>query len=557
MQHLIVATTTVLGATVHVRPGGLHECATAARRAESLATNGQAETTRCMLAAGVYRETLQYVGTAPIEIIGAGQGLTVMRGDAPLTGLGWTLSPRLNGSIYYTTLPPGELRTPGVQQAFIGDDWLPEARYPNTNMDKVLKLTSWGFCGKGSEHGYCKDRPDRWSDLSKEHVDWTGALVTLSLGAHYATWTRRVTKHTRGAFHYYPGGLGPGPGTAGAAKPGGRYFLSGVLGALDSPGECFIDETNWTAYVWAPDSQPPADRVSIRVRDFCVDVAHSAVVLSNLSMHGCTFRLRNCTGCHVSDLNLTYPSYNREVHLRDVQPFGRGPPPNITLLEGNSNTVSRVSLRYSNTAGLKVVGSHNVVSEVLILDTDWLGTLDYPPLEIGFGNDCDSPEIRKANASGCRDVPPFPGLTEDDDDDENETEAVDTADGTVASWDPSDPAPGFRMYPRYLLGTNNTITRTTVARSGNAGIVTSQLSNEVSYSHVHTIGLIGKDDAAIHADNSEGHTACRRPGRCVKEWHHNWVHDCLAKCVRGDDFTKNLSMHHNVIWCAHGGSNTT
>ena len=31
-----------------------------------------------------------------------------------------------------------------------------------------------------------------------------------------------------------------------------------------------------------------------------------------------------------------------------------------------------------------MVGSHNVLSEMLILDTDWLGTLDYPPLEIGF-----------------------------------------------------------------------------------------------------------------------------------------------------------------------------
>ena len=31
-------------------------------------------------------------------------------------------------------------------------------------------------------------------------------------------------------------------------------------------------------------------------------------------------------------------------------------------------------------------------------------------------------------------------------------------------------------------------------------------------------------------------------------WHHNWVHDCKAKCVRGDDFTKNLTLHHNVVW---------
>ena len=52
------------------------------------------------------------------------------------------------------------------------------------------------------------------------------------------------------------------------------------------------------------------------------------------------------------------------------------------------------------------------------------------------------------------------------------------------------------MYPRNIFGTNNTITRATVGRSGSAGIVTSQLSNEVSFSHVFGAGLIGLDDAA-------------------------------------------------------------
>ena len=31
------------------------------------------------------------------------------------------------------------------------------------------------------------------------------------------------------------------------------------------------------------------------------------------------------------------------------------------------------------------------------------------------------------------------------------------------------------------------------------------------------------------------------------------VHDCRSKCMRGDDFTQNLSMHHNVIFnCGEG-----
>ena len=275
---------------VNVVPGQLHRCAAAARAAETDAQAAEAgaaiPTTRCILAPGLYRETVEYSGPAPLEIVGSGQNETVLRGDAPLANLSWTLLPPKHNdseygpsSIYRATLPADTvLRTPGVKQAFIDDTWLPEARYPNTNLDKILRRTSWADCGKGSAHGYCKDRPDAWSDLGAEHVNWTGATATLLLGAQYAVWTKPVKAHGRGWFQY-SGALGPGPGTAGAAKPGGRYFLSGVLGALDSPGEWFIDESNWTVYVWAPDSQPPADRVSVRVRDFCVDASHSRVVL--------------------------------------------------------------------------------------------------------------------------------------------------------------------------------------------------------------------------------------------------------------------------------------
>lgn len=143
-------------------------------------------------------------------------------------------------------------------------------------------------------------------------------------------------------------------------------------------------------------------------------------------------------------------------------------------------------------------------------DTDWLATLDYPPVEIGF-------QLTSANS---------------------------TASGSQLG-----------VYPRDTFGVNNSITRATVRRFGNAGIVTSQLSNEVGLSEISHGGLVGSDDACLHADNS--HTICEdyntvpfaaRKDACVKVWHHNWVHDCEAKCMRGDDYTLNLTMHHNMIF---------
>jgi hypothetical protein len=55
----------------------------------------------------------------------------------------------------------------------------------------------------------------------------------------------------------------------------------------------------------------------------------------------------------------------------------------------------------------------------------------------------------------------------------------------------------------------------------------------------------------VHADNSRApgcRPAAANLSRCRKIWHHNWVHDCAAKCMRGDDFTTGLAMHHNVIF---------
>ena len=50
-------------------------------------------------------------------------------------------------------------------------------------------------------------------------------------------------------------------------------------------------------------------------------------------------------------------------------------------------------------------------------------------------------------------------------------------------------------------GEGNTITRVTVRDCGGGSIVTSQLSNEVSYCRISNGTMIGLDQAGLHADN--------------------------------------------------------
>ena len=64
--------------------------------------------------------------------------------------------------------------------------------------------------------------------------------------------------------------------------------------------------------------------------------ASAPFTLQDVAMHGCTFRLRQCDGCLVRNVTLTYPSYDPTIKIRDTP---MGPPPNTTLLEGNGSKI--------------------------------------------------------------------------------------------------------------------------------------------------------------------------------------------------------------------------
>lgn len=88
------------------------------------------------------------------------------------------------------------------------------------------------------------------------------------------------------------------------------------------------------------------------------------------------------------------------------------------------------------------------------------------------------------------------------------------------------------------------ISRCTIYNSGNVGILYRNRKNIIEYNHVYNTGLACKDIAAIHTGSPEAAGSVT---------HHNWVHDSMGKGIRGDDQTRNLTFHHNVIWnCDEG-----
>ena len=90
----------------------------------------------------------------------------------------------------------------------------------------------------------------------------------------------------------------------------------------------------------------------------------------------------------------------------------------------------------------------------------------------------------------------------------------------------------------------STVARCEVFNVGNIGILHRGPSNIIEWNHVHHTGLACRDIAAIHT----GSPATR--GSVVR---YNWVHDSMGKAIRGDDQTRGLTVHHNLVWACDEG----
>jgi hypothetical protein len=54
------------------------------------------------------------------------------------------------------------------------------------------------------------------------------------------------------------------------------------------------------------------------------------------------------------------------------------------MVEGAGCVVERVHLKHSNIAGLFVVGSNHTLRELLVENVDWMGSLDFPAIQVQY-----------------------------------------------------------------------------------------------------------------------------------------------------------------------------
>jgi hypothetical protein len=399
----------------------------------------------------------------------------------------------LNWSVYKGNIYKAATDTK-VTQLFLDDKLLMEARWPNMKFPEELwGKSKWAWAGLGSRHGKIID-----PNLAATNINWTGATAVLNVAHQFTTWIRTVENHAAGSDTFrYPADLDDfswrkrEEWRTGEVWEDDRYYLFGKLEALDSPGEWFYDTKSKMLYLWTPDSDRPSKHtIEVKQRDHGFQVEGvDHIEISGLGFFGAVFNLDNCNHSLIENCHLLYPFGSRGAKNTK----GEATYPYIS---GDYNTVRRCSFAYGALTGLHMEGQANRVENNIIHDFSWDVSNKQVPLRIiNTGQPGEAGCLVRGNSiynSG---------------------------------------SPCFR-----LRGPNNI----------------------VEYNNIYN-GLRGRsggsrDGALIQTGNP------RCAGTVIR---YNWVHHALSEIrhnalwggglgIRGDDRTRRLSVHHNVIWKCGG-----
>ena len=460
----------------------------------------------CNILPGTYRENVvihTHSDHSSMQVFVANKTDTVFVSGLQTLETSWRLYNRNDNCMYVTNVHPNITSIP---QLFYGGKMMVEARWPNLNVSDVAKASlsrkSWEKVGVGSVYGKIYS-----DDIKNLNYSLSGALATLNVAHQFYTWTRFIEHAIGDDFFTYSKDL-PGLGNFGEHPNGtqwggkcvgkcNQYFLSGKFEMLDSAGEFFHDNVNNKLYFIPPTAtgssacKPPMLDTEYKTRNYTFVGAMNlhGIHIDGINHKGATMKIGNCSNCTFTNQKLIFPTYSKEA--LESNPAGKQQNVPTTAVNGYNILLKNVQLMYTNNNGLIVRGNNVRVENCLIAWTDWIGSLKYSPLG--------------------------------------------------------------------AIGNHIVITNTTVKYFGNAGIVTGipntapsspgepapvpqPMSNrylEVSYCHIHHGGLIGMDTAALYTGgwNSAG-----------QHWHHNWIHDATEKCLRADDQSANMTVHHNVIF---------
>jgi hypothetical protein len=354
-------------------PGTLSQPFQTIQKAASIMVAGDT----VLIRAGVYRETVTPANSgtqnAPITYMPYnGESVTVSGADV-IPASSWTLS---SGNIYAAPIP-WDLGN-GANQVFLDGQMMIEAQWPNTTLDvshPTVALTSGGsYVDRGTSFS-----TGTITDVnlpSRPPGYWNGAILNICLGSCWYWLTTSVTDSSTPhqlTFTFPPGG--------GSIEPeaNNSYFLTGLLGELDSPGEWFRVAGTSALYFWPPLSDNPSGHlVEAKHRQLAFDLSGlSFVTVQGVALFAATIDSDSQSQYLVLDgVQGQYLSHV-PILVGEQYPGNDGYNAGIAL-RGTKNVLRNSFIAFSSGSGVYLEGTGQRVFNNVIRDTDYRTTYASP-----------------------------------------------------------------------------------------------------------------------------------------------------------------------------------
>lgn len=322
---------------------------------------------------GTYRETVTpaHSGTALAPIVFEpydGESVT-LSGTDPVGG--WSA---YQGSMFQGT-QPWDLGA-GSNQLFVDGAMVNEARWPAGGGDLFHPATATAdtitsSVSPGGPFGGTATATITSAALTQPAGAFVGATIHIAPGQGWVWQTGTVIDSQVGQLTYQYTQLNS---DYQIPRNGNRFYLTGQLQMLDSPGEWFRDPTSGTLYLWTPQGDNPvAHDVEAKHRLYAFDLSglsyitirgfnlFAASIDTSASSHDIT--LGNLTAQYVSQATI------------DPNPFADklGPPTTGIMLAGTNIVLRDSTIAFSSGNGVALAGSSDTVQNCFIHDIGYSG----------------------------------------------------------------------------------------------------------------------------------------------------------------------------------------
>lgn len=323
----------------------------------------------CNVKAGIYRETVTpyYSGLSdqPITYRAVpGEKVTISGTDTISTS--WTQDA---GNVYKVNVST-DLGN-GKNQIFIDGNMVNEARWPNTGTDLLNPTFANTEAASNTTPNNFKDNiaSVRDDQLPQIPEGWTGAYFNGFGPYGWNSYTQRVESQTgpnmtlKMVTDHINNEQLPGVGD--------KYFIFGKKGALDSPGEWFLDQGSKVLYLWHPQSSnPSSSNIEQKTRTYGFNLSGK----SNIHIEGIEFFATSIkTDSSSSNNILDRLKLNYLTHYQVVDTVWNTNDSGV-LLYGNNNTIKNSEINYSAGNGIHVIGKGHVIHNNKVSNVNYVGS---------------------------------------------------------------------------------------------------------------------------------------------------------------------------------------